>query len=219
MDPVLKQRLIGVAVLWVLAFVLVPPLLKSSSDEPRSVGLDVPASEQSGGGTRTRSVELDGSSRADPEDTPTAPAGADGGDDEAPTGGSGDRGADAAASEPAPAGRDAAEEPGAAPDGAPAPAGDGREDGPAGSDAAGAGEGERRWAVQVGSFSERSNARGLRERLEERGYPVVITEFELEGQTLYRVRVGPEETEAAAEKRRAALEDELDLPARVVEHR
>ncbi|HSN70927.1 MAG TPA: SPOR domain-containing protein, partial [Steroidobacteraceae bacterium] len=47
------------------------------------------------------------------------------------------------------------------------------------------------WAVQVGSFANRSSAEALANRLEQRGYRVFITQFTSDGRTLHRVRVGP----------------------------
>ena len=48
-----------------------------------------------------------------------------------------------------------------------------------------------RWAVQVGSFSSRSNADQLSEWCRERGYGVKVLAGQDGGRTLYRVRVGP----------------------------
>jgi len=61
------------------------------------------------------------------------------------------------------------------------------------------------WAVQVGSFGEEENARRLADRVSTFGYSPKISTFRAGGRVMYRVRVGPHETRAAAEAAASAL--------------
>ena len=57
------------------------------------------------------------------------------------------------------------------------------------------------WVIQVGSFSNRDNADKLIAKLREAGFQVADTEqVELQGQTRYRVRVGPMVEKEKAER-------------------
>lgn len=47
------------------------------------------------------------------------------------------------------------------------------------------------WAVQVGGFSKKANALGLRDRLREAGFTVYVDSIDWKAGKLYRVRVGP----------------------------
>lgn len=70
------------------------------------------------------------------------------------------------------------------------------------------------WYVQVGSFSQRMNASGLRERLKSAGHD---THLQTSGKT-YRVLVGPSDSRELAEKLRDRLLSEQQLKGLVVEH-
>jgi len=48
------------------------------------------------------------------------------------------------------------------------------------------------WIVQLGSFNTKENADLLNERLRKDGYPAFVEPLQQEGGTIYRVRVGPE---------------------------
>ncbi len=48
------------------------------------------------------------------------------------------------------------------------------------------------WVVQLGSFNTKENADLLNERLRKAGYPAFVEPIKQEGGTIYRVRVGPE---------------------------
>jgi DedD protein len=50
---------------------------------------------------------------------------------------------------------------------------------------------QRAWVVQVASFSERSKALKLRDRLRKSGYTAFVESVSMSKGTLYRVRVGP----------------------------
>ncbi|MBN1237620.1 MAG: SPOR domain-containing protein [Gammaproteobacteria bacterium] len=61
------------------------------------------------------------------------------------------------------------------------------------------------WAIQLGSFGEEENARRLAERVSGYGYEPRISNFKAGGRTMYRVRIGPHETRAAAEAAASSL--------------
>jgi len=61
------------------------------------------------------------------------------------------------------------------------------------------------WAVQLGSFSSRDNARRLAAEVEGRGFSTYLMPLDRSGKTLYRVRVGPRATRAQAEQLAGAL--------------
>ena len=48
------------------------------------------------------------------------------------------------------------------------------------------------WVVQLGSFSSEENAKGLNEKLRKAGYPAFVEPLKRESGMAYRVRVGPE---------------------------
>jgi len=212
MDSRLKQRLIGAAVLWLLAFIFLPPLLHSSSGQKtvqKSISMPAPGQTQ-----QTRSIVLDHS-----------------GGDQAATGhgqaqpsAAADHAAGPSAAPAPPAGAAGKTTPAARPKRQSAGGGSG-ESGPHGSNAATGGSGgssgakaaaSGKWAVQVGSFSKKSNALDLRKRLRDRQYPVMVIPFRLEGETLYRVRVGPRPSKQAATRLKAELSQRMGLDGRVV---
>lgn len=73
------------------------------------------------------------------------------------------------------------------------------------------------WAVQVGSFSNQSNAQRLADRLATLEYPAFVTRNVVEGRVMYRVKVGPETTRQAADQLAMRLKED-EHPARVVPH-
>jgi len=68
------------------------------------------------------------------------------------------------------------------------------------------------WVVQVGSFTGRDKAEALSERLQAAGFQGFTDEFTADGKTMYRVRVGPlpERAEAESLQRRIQAEQQLD---------
>jgi DedD protein len=56
------------------------------------------------------------------------------------------------------------------------------------------------WVVQVGSFSSRENAQNLTDSLRSRGFEAFIEQTVIRGQTLFRVKVGPEIDRKLAEE-------------------
>jgi DedD protein len=82
-----------------------------------------------------------------------------------------------------------------------------------GADGAGGTEG---WVVQLGSFSNQKNADELREKLQKMAYHVFVEQITQEGQTVYRVRIGPQRQRSDADTIRDRLARELQLKAMVM---
>ncbi|MDP6675862.1 MAG: SPOR domain-containing protein [Gammaproteobacteria bacterium] len=56
------------------------------------------------------------------------------------------------------------------------------------------------WVVQLGSFSNQKNAQQLADAVGKHGFSVFLMPLDRSGKKLYRVRVGPRDTRAQAEK-------------------
>ncbi len=67
------------------------------------------------------------------------------------------------------------------------------------------------WIVQVGSFSDSKNAKGLRDKLRKLGHVSFVEAVKAKSGTVYRVRVGPELTRKSAEKLSERLAKEAQL--------
>jgi len=74
------------------------------------------------------------------------------------------------------------------------------------------------WVVQLGSFSDQKNADELMERLRKKAYQVFVEKLAQDGQTIYRVRIGPQRQRADAEQIRDKLSRELQLKAMVLHY-
>jgi cell division septation protein DedD len=236
MDQQLKARLIGASVLVLIAVLLIPELLSGRKADTSSA----PAAD-SARGTRTYTIDLGGATAtrpgpsvpapvvpAPPVDTgrantaprPTAPTTAREQGARATAG-------DAAASidTPAAASDDAAsiDVPAAArPDGAgpntraptvtatvaPAVATPAAPEQPASAT-------RRGWSVQVGAFSSSATANKLVGDLRQDGFDAYVAPLQRSGKTLHRVRVGPEDSRAAAERLAGRLQGRK-LPVTVV---
>jgi DedD protein len=72
------------------------------------------------------------------------------------------------------------------------------------------------WIVQLGSFGEEANARRVAQRAGTFGYKADVSSVKRGGQTLYRVRVGPQKTRAEADSAASALRAHGINDARVV---
>lgn len=80
-------------------------------------------------------------------------------------------------------------------------------------------EGEQSaWVVQVGSFSQSSNALALRDKLRGKGFTAFVEKVKAEGNTVYRVRIGPELKRQNAEKQLQRLQREMQLKGIVMGH-
>ena len=74
------------------------------------------------------------------------------------------------------------------------------------------------WYVQVGSFGQEMNARGLRDRLAATGFPVQLQDVELGKKHAYRVLVGPSPSRTEAEKLAERLKSGQHLKGMVIEY-
>ena len=74
------------------------------------------------------------------------------------------------------------------------------------------------WAVQVGGFSKRENALGLKEKLRKKNFHAFVERILKNNKAIYRVRVGPEVTREKAETLRKKLIKEFNLKGLVVKH-
>ncbi len=209
MDRLVKERLVGAAVLMAAAIILIPEMLsgpdRASRAEPAA------AQTRSDAPIKTYTIDLSHSPSAQPppavienrapppEDSPlaqpTAAQPAPG--DQAKPEVSQEPTAASAASEPPSQSSPppVVEQPTVAP---PARA--------AQPPLASAGEAPTspRWAVQVGTFSKEANAGRLAKRLREQGQSAFVMPVKSGGAKLYRVRIGPLKDRASAE---AALRD------------
>jgi DedD protein len=195
MDQGLKERLVGAAVLVAIAVWLIPWVLDGpeSGIETPGNSLQLPSAEEPMP-MRTQTLRLGGDPEPAAEVAAAPPV-----EIKAPV-------PEPAAAEPAPeqpAAEEAAEEPAPAvvaavptpQRAAPAPPT------PPQPEPAAAGE----WTVQLGSFGEEANARRLAQRAGTFGYKAEVSSYRSGGRTLYRVRVGPQATRAAAEAAASAL--------------
>lgn len=199
MNHLLKQRLVGAVVLVSLAVIFIPIILEGPDDEwsPRTQGMPEPPqiAYQAEG-----DVELPLPAEEPPEDMAPEPVSA------------------TAESQPPPpvdAGTPAAIQPssGAGPAAtAPAPAQPVRESPPPAPAASGD------WAIQVGRFSQRLNAQGLRDRLKKAGYAAFLREDKTDSGQSWRVLVGPLQTRGDAEKIRDELASKRQLKGFVIQN-
>jgi len=74
------------------------------------------------------------------------------------------------------------------------------------------------YAVQVGSFNNRSNALGLKEKIRNKDMHAFVERIMKDNKPVYRVRVGPAITKQRAEKLKQKLEKELKLTGLIVNH-
>lgn len=227
MDPVLKRRLAGAAVLWLGAMLLLPWILDQNPEEGAEttfVAAEDPEREM-----RTidlappplrETVPSEGSKPAEgapPEVARLAPA-------ERQPAGTAEAVADTAqpvsapveparpANEVAASNRSAppraSDIPRAASSSAP-PAAPLVSRAPAATKGAG-------WSVQVGSFGDLQNAQSLAARLRQHQHGAQVSTLVLNGRTLYRVRVGHMAQREEAEALRARIEQSMGLNGRVV---
>ena len=235
MDERLKQRLVGAAVIVLLAVVFVPMLLEPDPEQ-EEVGLDLGASSDAESGFSSRIIPLEepaaeASEAAAPPDPEAASS--DGEDEMSATCPESEApetlpAAELSAAESSDSeslvavvleagGSDAAETP-RAPESPETP-----EDADVAAAAAAAEEAEegspaRGWAAQLGSFSERRNALVLRNRLRAQGYSAFTESAVGEQGEVTRVLVGPEPTRARTVEIIEALRRDSGLDGFVVRH-
>ena len=74
------------------------------------------------------------------------------------------------------------------------------------------------WAVQVGSFANKSNALGLKDKLRKKKIHAFVERIIKNNKTVYRVRVGPEISRKKAEMLKVKLKKEFKLSGLIVKH-
>ena len=74
------------------------------------------------------------------------------------------------------------------------------------------------WVVQLGSFSSKDNASALNEKLRKAGYPAFVEPLKRSSGVAYRVRVGPELKRSNAEKLQKKLNKEMKIEGIVVRY-
>jgi DedD protein len=75
------------------------------------------------------------------------------------------------------------------------------------------------WIIQAGSFSQQSNARSLRDRLNKSGYQAFLQDVKSADGPVYRVLIGPMKDRGAADKLRDKLAREQKLKAMVLQNK
>ncbi len=74
------------------------------------------------------------------------------------------------------------------------------------------------WVVQLGSFSNEENAQSLNKKLRKAGYPAFVEPLNKNGQTSYRVRVGPEIKRSEAELLLKKIKDNMGMEGILVSY-
>jgi DedD protein len=74
------------------------------------------------------------------------------------------------------------------------------------------------WALQVGTFGNKSNANAFRDKLRKAGHSAYVESSKSDGKTSYRVRIGPELQKERLEKLKARLKKEQKIDGFVVNH-
>ena len=185
MDRALKERVIGAAVLVVIAVLIVPIFLDGPSPDSENVQESITLPGQDGESVKQKTIVLD----RDRDQPVPAPL----------------EGDEPKAEEPETE-QPKAEEPKAEPDKvvtqvkeeAPAVAKPEPKKTPA-DPAAAAQSSTGMWAVQLGSFSSQENAERLAADLRKQGYAAFLSQLQTSSGKLHRVRVGPQKNRAEAE--------------------
>lgn len=198
MEQGLKQRLIGAAVLVILAVIFIPMFLDTGRDEEEGmVGTNIP--EQ-------------------PADMPAAPA-EDFSSRIVPL---------QQSMEQAPAEMTPAEQPPMGATGATAPPAEGPPPSDAAAAVHKTPEtvvenvensvGVAAWVVQLGSFASRENAQALNEKLRRAGFRAFVEPLQQNTGTIYRVRIGPELKRSDADAINDRLKKDLQIEGIVVHY-
>jgi DedD protein len=72
------------------------------------------------------------------------------------------------------------------------------------------------WTIQAGSFGQKTNAEKLMANLKLKGMPAYLSEIKVQDKTLYRVRIGPIESKAAAEQQLQDVEKNFRLKGAIL---
>lgn len=210
-----KERLVGAAVLVMLAVIFIPMVLDDTVQPETGIsGTNIPPQPE--GEFTSRVVPLDSDAPAAPAPAPVSTDGQAGLTPPA-TGAAVDPVAPPPEPEPRPAAGTVAPAPGVAPAPkdvekatVPAPA--------AAAPAAGtsADAGASAWVVQLGSFSDEANANSLNKKLRQAGYSSFVEPLQQGGARVFRVRVGPELRRSAAQNVRDRLKSGMGIDGIVV---
>jgi DedD protein len=216
-ERIVKERLVGAAVLMAAAIILIPEMLSGPDRDPDSAPT---AQQRTDAPIKTYTIDLSQSRTAQP--TPSSV------DDRAPPPDAPSAAAAAAATEqtsgaqpvaddqakPEAAEQTAVVTPSAAPVVVEQPtAPPAHTAPPIASDASAPTSG--RWAVQIGSYAREGTAERIAKQLRDQGQRAFVMPVKSGGATLYRVRVGPMKDRASAE---AALRDVKSAGAAIVSH-
>ena len=74
------------------------------------------------------------------------------------------------------------------------------------------------WVVQLGSFSSQDNATALNQKLRKAGYPAFVEPLKRQTGMAYRVRVGPELLRSDAQKMKEKLTREMQIEGMVIRY-
>jgi DedD protein len=193
METGLKQRIVGAAVLVILAVIFIPMLLDTSVEEKQFMGAtNIPVQPAN---MPTPETE-DFSSRIVPlEQPPKQEAESKPADTQVP----------ATVEEGMPPSSDTTVPPGP------------REPVMENKDEAG-GVGVTAWVVQLGSFSSSENAEALNQKLRKAGFKAFVEPLKQDAGTIYRVRIGPELKRSDADKINDQLKKDLQIAGIVVHY-
>jgi DedD protein len=210
-ERIVKERLVGAAVLMAAAIILIPEMLSGPDREPHA---EQPAQSRSDGPIKTYTIDLSHSPSAQPTPAvvdnrappPEEPAPAQPVGEPSPQPAASDQAKpevpqqSSTAVQPEPVHSEPANPVVEPPTATPPPAR------PTASPLAssGAAPTSGRWAVQIGSFSKEATAERVAKQLRDRGQSAFVMPVKSGGATLYRVRIGPLKDRASAE---AALRD------------
>lgn len=74
------------------------------------------------------------------------------------------------------------------------------------------------WALQVGTFSQKSNAMAYRDDMRKQGHKAYVDPHVSDGTTSYRVRIGPELERKRVEELKKRLKEDASVDAFIVSH-
>ena len=204
MERRLKERLIGAAVLVLLAVIFIPMLLNDTTEYNSEItGSNIPVRPEAEFSSRI--VPLDegqaqpqtaapGDSDAGEHPAASAPAAATGtGEQHTETAGA----PSAATAPPVAASRAGEQEPDKAL--------------PTGKEM-----GVQAWIVQLGSFTSKENAQLLNDKLRDQGFTAFVEPLKQRSGVIYRVRVGPELLRSDAEKVHDKIKQSIQMDGLVV---
>lgn len=74
------------------------------------------------------------------------------------------------------------------------------------------------WALQIGSYSQESNAQAMRDKLRSKGYAAYVDVLKKPDRSTYRVRIGPELDEQRLEQLKQEILKKEKIKGIVVRH-